>query len=97
MSFVVFVVGALMAATIAGLTTTLLRGTGMQIVTASAVTFATVFGMAMTAYQFVKPPLPTPAAHTPAHPAQADARRRPRRARQQKRSAREAGDPRGIP
>ncbi|GLW29337.1 hypothetical protein Areg01_22770 [Actinoplanes regularis] len=91
MSFVVFLIDALMAATIAGLTTALLDGTGIQIASAAAVTFTTVLGMAMTAYQFVKRPASAPSAHTPAHPAHDDIRRRPRRARQQKQPSRETG------
>ncbi len=84
-SFVVFLIDAVLAAIIAGLTTALLHGTGIQIVSAAAVTFTTVLGMAMTAYQFVKRPSSTPSAH----PAQAADRRRPRRSRRPKQQSRE--------
>lgn len=66
--FTAFVVGAAMASVIAGLTTTVLRGTGMQIVSAAAVTFISVLGIAMTAYQFVNHPLTSPPSPLPVTP-----------------------------
>ena len=53
-AFIVFLIGALMAAVIAGMLAALLHSPAMGIVAAAAGTFVAVLGLAMTAYHFVK-------------------------------------------
>ncbi|GIF52468.1 hypothetical protein DFJ67_1927 [Asanoa ferruginea] len=49
-----FLVVATMAAVIAGLTTALLKGQGMEVLTASGATFCSAFGLSVTSYLFLE-------------------------------------------
>ena len=58
--FVVFLIGSVMAAVIAGLLAALLDASGLVIIGSAAATFTGILSLSMTAFHFVRQPPAAP-------------------------------------